>query len=157
MTQQPVRQLPLSMPRASKGQVRTQFAALCWRVKNGKVQVLLITSRGTGRWIVPKGWPERGLTPGEAAMREDWEEAGVEGRASEVGVGVFSYIKRLSKGRKLPCVALVYPVRVKRLAEEFPEAGQRRRKWFSPAKAAARVDEPDLKHLILTFDPRQHR
>jgi len=74
-----IKQLPLSLHGAAKGEVRTQFAALPFRVKEDKVQVLLITSRGTGRWIVPKGWPMEGKTPAESALQEAWEEAGVQG------------------------------------------------------------------------------
>ncbi|MDQ2093008.1 NUDIX hydrolase [Rhodalgimonas zhirmunskyi] len=154
MSMDVARQVPLSIPRGPKGEMRAQFAALCWRVKNGKPQILLITSRGTNRWILPKGWPESGMTPGQAALQEAWEEAGVRGRASEISVGVFSYMKKLEKGVQFPCVALVYPIRVKQMADDYPEAGERRRKWFSPKKAAARVSEPDLKHLLLHFDPR---
>ena len=65
-----VRQLPISIGGAKKSDVRTQFAALCYRVVKDKVQVLVISSRGTGRWIVPKGWPMDGKTPAEAALQE---------------------------------------------------------------------------------------
>ncbi|MEN9850080.1 MAG: hypothetical protein RL128_243, partial [Pseudomonadota bacterium] len=58
---------------------RTQYGALCWRMHRGKVEVLLITSRDTGRWVIPKGWPIDGLAPAQTAAREAWEEAGVEG------------------------------------------------------------------------------
>lgn len=147
-------QLPISVKARRKGDMRTQFAALCWRVTNGKPQILLITTRGSNRWIVPKGWPEAGLTPSEAAMREAWEEAGVEGRAQALCLGLFSYMKSIEKGQSFPCVAMVYPVRVRRLAKTFPEAGERKRKWFSPKKAAARVAEPELAQILRTFDPK---
>ena len=64
MTAPMIKQLPITVNSARKTDVRTQFAALCWRVMDGKVQILLITSRGSGRWIVPKGWPMDGQTPG---------------------------------------------------------------------------------------------
>ena len=154
MTLQSTRQLPISVDTGTKRDVRTQFAALCWRVKNGKPQILLITSRGTNRWIVPKGWPETGKTPGEAALQEAWEEAGVKGKPMERALGLFSYSKKLGDGTMLPCLAMVYPVKVSKLAAEFPEEGQRKRKWVSPRKAAAMVREPELKQILKTFDPK---
>ena len=74
-----------------KDELRIQFAALCWRGKRGKLQVLLITSRGSKRWIIPKGWPMEGKTPAASALVEAWEEGGVVGQARGQGLGVYSY------------------------------------------------------------------
>ena len=154
MTLQGTRQLPISVSAGRKGDMRTQFAALCWRVSKGKPEILLITSRGTNRWIVPKGWPMSGLTPGKGALTEAWEEAGVKGKAYEQCLGLFSYLKRVDRKTRLPCVAMVYPVKVSKLSKDFPEAGERKRKWFSPKKAAAMVREKELAQILKTFDPR---
>lgn len=151
-----IRQLPISLNGARKDELRVQFAALCYRVKEGKVQVLLITSRGGGRWIVPKGWPMEDKTPAESALQEAWEEAGVTGRAVETCLGVYSYAK--SRGDApggMPCLAMLYPVAVDKLAKRFPEAGQRRRRWLSRKKAAEQVAEPELARMIRDFDPRE--
>ena len=148
------RQLPLSLKGARKGDVRTQFAALCYRVRRGKLQILVITSRGSRRWIMPKGWPIDGKTPSASAAREAWEEAGVTGRASDVCLGVYGYGKNMGDADELPCLAMLYPVEVKSLARKYPEAGERRRRWVSRKKAARLVDEPDLGRMILDFDPR---
>ncbi|WP_299369324.1 NUDIX hydrolase [uncultured Tateyamaria sp.] len=151
-----IKQLPLSFMGAHKRDIRTQFAALCYRIKNDKVQVLLVTSRGSQRWILPKGWPMDGATPAESAATEAWEEAGVRGRAEDRPLGIYSYNKVLGEDEDdLPCVAMVYAVRVKTLAREFPEAGQRKRKWVSRKKAASMVDEPELARILRDFDPRQ--
>ncbi len=144
----------------------SQYAALCWRrvksrgkagVKSGKdagsVEVLLITSRDTGRWVLPKGWPMKGMTPAEAAAREAYEEAGVEGRIDADPIGDFRYIKVLPGERGIPCRVAVFPLRVKRLLDSFPECDQRERAWFSPAAAAEKVDEPQLKALLRDFAP----
>lgn len=147
-------QLPLSLQAAKKTDVRTQFGALVYRVVNDKVQILLITSRGTKRWIVPKGWPMPGMTPAQAAKQEAWEEAGVKGKASNHCLGLYSYRKALDKKRNIPCVVLIYPVKARSLAKDFPESGQRRSKWFSQKKAAAKVSEPELAQIIETFNPR---
>lgn len=148
------RQLPLSLRLMSKDDVRSQFAALCWRARGDRVQVLLVTSRGTGRWIIPKGWPADGMTPAEAAQREAWEEAGVIGRVQDQCLGVYSYDKVIEGKPSLPCLVMVFPVRVTALAGTYPEVGERRRKWFSPRKAAQKVAEPELARLLQEFDPR---
>jgi 8-oxo-dGTP pyrophosphatase MutT (NUDIX family) len=145
-------QLPLSLRRAGKTDVRTQFAALCYRVIEDQPQVMLVTSLKSGRWILPKGWPERGLTPAQSVAREAWEEAGVIGEMHETALGLFSYVK-LGDKRPLPCIALVYPLRVQSLSDDFPEAGRRKRAWFGRKKAAAVVREPELAHLLRGFDP----
>lgn len=149
------KQLPISVRGAHKSDVRSQFAALCYRIVQDKIQILLITTRGSQRWIVPKGWPMDAMTPGETAHQEAWEEAGVKGKSYEHCLGLFSYIKEIDSSQSVPCVAMVYPVRVKSLASKYPEYGQRRRKWFSPKKAAERVNEPELARILKTFDPRQ--
>ncbi|MFD1193335.1 NUDIX hydrolase [Seohaeicola saemankumensis] len=157
MTVQSIKQLPLRLQVAHKSDVRTQFAALCYRVVKDKTQILLVTSRGSGRWILPKGWPMDGVTPARAAMTEAWEEAGVEGQAVDICLGMYSYAKVLGPDTLLPCVAMVYPVRVRDLASNYPESGARRRKWFSRKKAAKAVQEPELAQIIKQFDPKRLR
>lgn len=153
MTVQTSQQEPIFLQDSSKRDVRTQFAALCYRVTKGKPEILLVTSRRTKRWIIPKGWPMDGKTPGESAMTEAWEEAGVIGTLRSRSLGLYSYQKFVDGEGGLPCVAMVYAVKVKSLAQKFPEMGQRKRKWFSPKQAAARVSEPELAHILLKFDP----
>ncbi|MEL7098912.1 MAG: NUDIX hydrolase [Pseudomonadota bacterium] len=154
MTAPLIKQLPISIRAKEKSDVRTQFAALCWRVVDQKIQVLVITSRGSGRWIIPKGWPMDGQTPAEAAAQEAWEEAGVRGRADSRPLGLYSYTKVINGAPDLPCVAMVYGVRVKSLAKTWPEARERTRKWASRKKAARLVDEPELARILRDFDPR---
>lgn len=147
------KQLPISLHGGAKGTARTQFAALCWRRKAGKVQVLLITSRRRKRWIVPKGWPMHGKTPAECALIEAWEEAGVRGTASDACVGVYSY-ERIREGEgSLPCLAMLYPVKVKQLRDKFPEYRDRKRKWVSRKKAAKMLKHRELGKLITGFSP----
>ena len=147
-------QLPLSIPTGEKRQARSQFAALCYRKKAGKVQVMLVTSRRRRRWILPKGWPEHGLTPAQTAEREAFEEAGIKGEAIDFCLGAFSYEKIISEDETLPCIAMVYPVRVLKKLKHYPEKQERKRKWFSLKAAAKRVGEPELKRIIKTFDPK---
>lgn len=135
----------------------TQYAALCYRVRDGKPEILLITSRTTRRWIIPKGWPMSKYGPSKAALQEAWEEAGVDGKVKDKSLGLFSYDKVLDDGSTLPVAVLVYPVKVKSLSKKYPEMGQRLRRWFSPEKAAQRVDEPELARIIRKFDPAKLR
>ena len=116
-------------------------------------EVLLITSRDTGRWVVPKGWPVAGKSAARSAAQEAFEEAGVEGTVSDDCIGVYSYGKVLGSKRILPCVVAVYPLRVTGLKEDFPEKGQRRLKWFRPQAAATKVAEPDLSAILAAFAP----
>jgi 8-oxo-dGTP pyrophosphatase MutT (NUDIX family) len=146
-------QLPISLHGGAKGSARTQFAALCWRVRKGKVQVLLITSRRRKRWIVPKGWPMDGKTPAQTALTESWEEAGVRGTASDECIGVYSYARLREGEDTVPCLAMLYPVKVKSLKKKFPEVRDRRRKWVSRKKAAKMVAEKELSRLLLGFSP----
>lgn len=138
---------------AASGPTRMQYGALCWREGVAGVEVLLITSRDTGRWVIPKGWPMAGLAPETAAAREAWEEAGVEGVVSPVCIGRFGYHKGLSVTTSVPCAVAVFGLRVARLAEKFPESKARHRQWFTLPEAADLVHEADLSRLIAGFAP----
>ncbi len=137
----------MAVPPVAK--IRPQIAALCWRKKRGQVEVLLITSRDTGRWVIPKGWPMDGRTAPEAAAIEAWEEAGVRGAIAQTEFGRFHYDKLHPSKPTLHCEVAVFPLRVARLEPKFPEQKERRRKWFSASKAAKAVHEPELAELIL--------
>ncbi|NNF70832.1 MAG: NUDIX hydrolase, partial [Rhodobacteraceae bacterium] len=115
--------------------------------------VALVTSRRTRRWVLPKGWPMDGATPSEAAAREAYEEAGLEGRTVDVCLGIYSYTKALEDEGDVPCVVAIFPLKVKRVLRDWPEAKQRKRKWFSTKKAATLVDMPELKRILREFDP----
>ena len=130
---------------------KVQYAALPFRPGRDGVEVLLITSRETQRWVIPKGWPMKGKTPREAAALEAHEEAGLDGPVAEHPVGRYGYDKRLKGGKDRPVEVLVFPLRVETLSDDWPEKAQRRREWFSPTVAAALVDEPELKALIMAF------
>ena len=136
------------------GDLKTQYGALCYRVRKGKVQVLMITSRRTKRWIVPKGWPIDKVSASDTAATEAWEEAGVVGAVGGDSIGFYTYVKEGENGAAdVSCATLVYPLRVKSLKNKFPERRERRRKWMSRKKAAAAVWEPELAALIKSFKP----
>lgn len=119
-------------------------AALCWRRAAAGIEVLLITARRSGRWIVPKGHPIPGLPVHEAAAREAWEEAGVQGRVDPAPLGRYC-----PGGTEVQ----LHPLAVDQMLDDYPEAGQRLRLWLAPDKAAARVAHPGLAALIAGFRP----
>lgn len=135
------------------GGTKLQYGALCWRDGLAGVEVLLITSRDTGRWVIPKGWPIPGLSPEAAAAQEAWEEAGVSGETNPLCIGRFGYEKTLSNASSVPCAVAVYGLRVDKLAKSYPEAKQRQRNWFPVEEAAALVAEPELSLIIASFLP----
>ncbi|MEE9428563.1 MAG: NUDIX hydrolase [Paracoccaceae bacterium] len=147
------KQQPIKLPAAGKREIRTQFGALCYRVRNDRIQVLVITTRSRKNWIVPKGWPVDRATPSQSAAREAFEEAGVEGKVSSKCLGIFSYQKELD-GDDLPCVVALFPLKVKRIHAIYPEKGLRKRKWLNRKKAAALVENPELSQMIKDFSPK---
>ncbi len=132
---------------------RLQVAALCHRGNKKSREYLLVTSRDTKRWIIPKGWPIRGLKSNEAALQEAWEEAGVKsGVAGTRPVGTYTYQKKQASGWSFPVETLVYSVAVNKLLEVYPEADERTRRWVSAQTAATMVDEPELQQIFLDRD-----
>jgi 8-oxo-dGTP pyrophosphatase MutT (NUDIX family) len=131
---------------------RVQSAALCFRTgKRGK-EVLLITSRERGRWILPKGWPINGLDGAGTAAQEAWEEAGVKPlKVNKKSLGQFHYDKILGNGASAPVEANVYSIEVDKLSDSYPEADERKRDWMAPNKAAELVEEPELKAILRAF------
>lgn len=128
---------------------RLQVAALCLRGDPPDQEVLLVTSRDTGRWILPKGWPIDGLTAPGAALQEAWEEAGVKsGTITDTPLGSYDYDKRLNGGVPVAVEVRVYTVTDVEMADDYPEADERNRRWMSPAEAASVVDEPGLREML---------
>ena len=140
----------------AKDKITTQYGALPFAWRGGELRVLLITSRDTGRWLIPKGWPEKGMAPHELAAHEAFEEAGITGKVSNQPIGSFEYLKRLDGKSAKRCRVMVFPLEVVEELGDWPERAQRRREWLSPAEAAQRIDEPQLASLIHGFgEPQQ--
>lgn len=132
--------------------MRTQIAALpLRRTAAGTLEIVLITSRETGRWVIPKGWPMKGLKDHKAAGREAFEEAGLLGRMRKDEAGRYRYWKRGAKAFEL-CEVTVYPMAVEGQAPDWPEKGQRQIQWFGAPDAAMLVDEPGLRVLIEGYE-----
>ncbi len=127
-----------------------QIAALPMRWdKNGKLRILMVTSRDRGRWVMPKGWQMDGKKPWRAAAIEALEEAGAVGFISNTSIGHYHYDKRLDDGTVIPCRVTLYPMVVESLKRRWKERKERKRHWFSPKKAAKLVDEKELSELLL--------
>jgi len=115
------------------------------------MEILLVTTRQTKRWIIPKGWPIKGLKPAKSAAREAFEEAGVIGSIRTRKIGSFIYDKRLDDGGAvISCEVTVFPLRVKRQRKVWPEFHQRICRWFEVSKASVAVED-GLRPLIESF------
>lgn len=125
-----------------------QYAALPLRKGKTSPEILLITSRFTKRWVLPKGWPAKKLTPWQAAAREAFEEAGITGKIEHKAVGAYEYDKWLRPGKIIRCKVKVFPFKVAKQLDDWPEADERTREWVSTKEAAKRVLEPELKALL---------
>ena len=136
--------------------VRVQYGALPHRFTHHVgLEILLITTRQSKRWIIPKGWPIKGLQPARSAAREAFEEAGVRGRIGAKSVGFFVYDKILDEnGVRVSCEVRVFPLLVRRQSKIWPEKEQRVVQWLSPDKALTLIEEPELKALVAAFAKR---
>jgi 8-oxo-dGTP pyrophosphatase MutT (NUDIX family) len=134
----------------SKTLDQVQFAALPFMIQEGdRRRVMLMTSRETGRWVIPKGWPMPGRKPHQVAAQEAFEEAGLIGKmVSKKPVGRYHYTKLLSPELPMLCEVLVFLFHVEIQLDDWPEKHQRETRWFEPREAAALVDEGGLGEII---------
>ena len=123
------------------------------RKKGKAIDILLVTSRETKRWIVPKGNLGAKTAPHIGAAREAEEEAGVRGRVAKSPIGRFSYFKRLASGRLVKTKVTLFPLRVETTLEKYKEQAERERRWFPAGEAAGLVEEEELAQIIAGFRP----
>ncbi|MBY5346049.1 NUDIX hydrolase [Rhizobium leguminosarum] len=131
-----------------------QVGALCFRKVGDEVEVLLITTRRTGRWFIPKGWPMAGLNDFEAAEREAWEEAGVRGKVKKKVYGCVGCEKTVQNLFTVAAVVDVYLLEVRQTRSKYPERRERDRRWFDLRQAAEMVTEPELRSLLYKLSRR---
>lgn len=129
---------------------RYQVAALCYRAAPAGIEVLMVTSLDTGRWILPKGWPQSGRAAGATALEEAWEEAGIRPEAGAIPhkIGQYRYQKRLKRNVPVTTDVDVFAIAVVDPVDSYPESARRKRVWMRPAEAAKLVQEPSLKTLL---------
>ena len=132
-------------------QTLQQYAALPYFETTGGVLVLLISSRGTGRWVIPKGWPKAKLTPWDLAAREAREEAGISGVIASDPVGSYDYVKRLHLLSWARCRVDVFPLKAEVQALDWDEKQSRRQLWCTPDVAVSLVTERSLRTLLRQF------
>jgi 8-oxo-dGTP pyrophosphatase MutT (NUDIX family) len=128
---------------------RLQVAALCWR-KHPILEVLLVTSLTTRRWILPKGWPHPGLSLAQSAAQEAQEEAGVTGLVEPAPLGSYHYLKEKGGGA-IPCRVAVFSLAVTGHQHFWTEKGARELLWLPAGEAVRRVSEPGLRHILQDF------
>ncbi len=128
--------------------VRRQAAALPVFGSGPATRVVLVTSRETRRWVIPKGWIEPQEAAHRSAAREAFEEAGLVGEVERTPIGSYHYAKRLPRGAVLGCEVAVFRFRVSRLLRDWPERRERDRQLFTPDVAAGLVKEPALAALL---------
>jgi 8-oxo-dGTP pyrophosphatase MutT (NUDIX family) len=125
-----------------------QSGVIPYRIKDGKIEVLLITSSAGKRWVIPKGMIEPWMTPPGSAAKEAWEEAGIIGPVATNSIGRYEYRKSEYNFR-----VEVFLLQVETILEDWPEAKQRKRQWFSVKQAMKRVVEAELKKIIMDLSP----
>ena len=137
---------------------RLQCAALPLAPESDFPKVLLVTTRRSGHWVIPKGWAEPDLLPHLLAKREAFEEAGLLGEIEPVPIGEYTYRKRMPDGHRVPCRVAVFPMTVLGFAEVWPERGQRRFRWVSLDEAVVLVKEPGLAGILrqITSSPTEY-
>ncbi|BDI20098.1 NUDIX hydrolase [Nostoc cf. commune SO-36] len=126
--------------------VFTQSGAIPYRVNNGKIEILLITTRDFQHWVIPKGDIPNGMSPPDSAAKEAWEEAGVIGQVDMNKLGTYKYRKQ---GKTYH--VKMYLLAVDMLSEDYPEANKRKRQWVEVNKAIRRVKFNSLKRILKSF------
>ena len=135
---------------ATTNPILNQAGVIAYRVQDGKVRVLLMTSRDTGRWIIPKGNIKAGATPCKAAEKEAYEEAGVKGTITgSIPLGMYTYSKKLASGEARAATVEVYLLRVQERLKKWPERSERKVSWVSTKEAVRLVEEPGVVPLLL--------
>jgi len=135
-----------------------QVAALCWRhspKRNSQIEILLITSLNSKRWILPKGWSEAELSAADNAAREAFEEAGVMGKVETKPIGTYHYLKAKKDGGGVPCSVEVFALEVTKQLDDWPERDARELAWMPVDHAMMQVSEPGVRQILKDFRKRQ--
>jgi 8-oxo-dGTP pyrophosphatase MutT (NUDIX family) len=137
--------------KAQTGTQNIQYAALPWRSTPDGLEILLITTLNTKRWIIPKGWPLDGLSPHASAAREALEEAGICGTIAADAFGSFAYEKVRKSGQVVTCNVSVFPMHVEQQRKRWVEKGAREVRWCKIEEALELVSLPDLSRILTQF------
>ena len=143
--------------RRARPAIRVQYGALPYRFTPlAALEILIVTTRQSRRWIVPKGWPIKRLSPAKSAAREAFEEAGVRGKIGARPIGAFRYKKteREKSGADPDYEVKIFPLLVRRQSATWPEFGQRVVQWVDPERAISLIREPEMKAIVEKFAKR---
>ena len=138
----------------SKDLIRFQSAVIPYRKKNKTLQIMLITSRGSGRWVLPKGNIEADMTPRQSAIVEAFEEAGINGRVPKSRFGEYVY-QKVDKKKKMSCRVEVFEMQVTTILTNWPEKFQRNRSWMTIEEAVDSINEKELKTMLKSFKTKK--
>jgi 8-oxo-dGTP pyrophosphatase MutT (NUDIX family) len=130
-----------------------QSAVLGYRMGGNGMEILLVTSKTRGRWVLPKGMIAEGMTPAQSAVKEAWEEAGAVGAVTGGCLGIYRYLKTRRCEAKC-CVVMVYAMKVTAMLPTWPEQRFRRRRWMGIDEAIGSVADRDLRRLLTAFRAR---
>jgi uncharacterized protein len=147
---------PFSRAVAATNSILQQAGVIAYRVQDGKLRVLLMMSRDTGRWIIPKGNIKPGVAPCKAAEKEAYEQAGVKGIIGSTPLGMYAYSKKLESGEARTATVEVYLLRVKEQLKKWPERSERKLSWVSTKEAVRLVEEPGVVPLLLQLMEFEH-
>jgi 8-oxo-dGTP pyrophosphatase MutT (NUDIX family) len=139
----------------NEAEMPVQVAALPWRRRTGRLEICMVTSRRTGRWILPKGWPEPGLNHAETAALEAWEEAGLRGDISRQCYASYETRKFVPPDETIPVTMEIYLLKDPKQYSDWPEKGQREVKWFAVDEAIENARDIGLATLLKSFEPAE--
>ncbi len=126
-----------------------QVGALPWRLGGGRrLEFLLVTSRASRHWLIPKGWPMTGQSDRASAMQEAYEEAGIRGTGSTLPLGSYRFQKALFDGTEMPCIMSVYGMSDVVELEAWPEMEQRERRWIAQLEALEMIHDWALARFL---------
>lgn len=143
--------------RKTEARSSAQVAALPFRTRDGVLEVLLITSRETRQWIIPKGWRRKSRQPHDVATREARQEAGVVGRIAKRAIGSYRYEKRLAANDAIACKVRIFPLEVERQLDDWPEKGERDLRWLIPSEAAKLITDKNLSQELMRWSRLLHK
>ncbi|MUG99057.1 NUDIX domain-containing protein [Scytonema sp. UIC 10036] len=123
-----------------------QSGVLPYRIQNGKIEVLLITTSNRKNWLIPKGGICKGMSPPISAAKEAWEEAGVVGQVNTDVLGSYKYRKQ-GKRHKVK----LYTLLVETVSDNYPEVTQRQRQWLDAREAVCVIKRNSLKRMLKQF------
>lgn len=126
-----------------------QSGVIPYRIKDGAIEILMVTTRSLKHWTIPKGNISKGLSASESAEKEAYEEAGIQGAVIKPSIGFYTYEKHMELYR-----VKVFLMEVTCVLEEWPESEFRRRKWTSIKKARRKLKHNNLKPLLDHLESR---